>query len=299
MADNTQLVIRGQDYGKVLLPLARQEKSLLFDRVWARTDVTGKSFYQDQIGKWEMQAKTGLNVDTPENDLNLSRTRIDIATYNDARLMDRSVDLQSFTDPLSQASTCITSSVGIQLDKIIYEALGGTAYRGETGANSITFPSLQTVAVDHAANGTATGLTVAKIRRAAKLLNAQGVPNSDRTFVTSATGLEQLLGNTQVTSSDYNNVKALVSGDVDTFVGFKFVVLPDGIITKDGEVANYYAFHKTGICIGMLEQLFLKVDERTDKSYSKQVYYEINCGAGRLEEAKVVLVKGDESVVVE
>ena len=299
MAENTQLVTRGQDYGKVLLPLARQEKSLLFDKVWVRTDVTGKSFYQDQIGKWEMQAKTGLNVDTPANDLNLARTRIDIATYQDARLMDRSTNLQSFTDPLSQASTCITSSVGIQLDKVIYTALGGTSYRGETGENSITFPSLQTVAVNHASNGENTGLTVAKIRRASKMLTAQGVPASDRTLVCSATALEQLLGATEVTSSDYNNVKALVSGDVDTFVGFKFVVLPDGIITKDGEIANYYAFHKTGICVGMLEELFLQVEARADKSYSKQVYYEINVGAGRLEEAKVVLIKGDESVVVD
>lgn len=299
MADNTQLVTRGQDYGKILLPLARQEKSLLYDRVWVRTDVTGKSFYQDQIGTWEMSQKTGLNVATPQNDLNLSRTRIDVATYHDARLMDRSTNLQSFTDPMSQASTCITSSVGIQIDKIIYNALGGTAYRGETGENAVTFPIANTVAVNHGSTDGNTGLTVAKIRRAAKMMNAKGVPAYDRTFVISATALEQLLGATQVTSSDYNNVKALVSGDVDTFVGFKFVVLPDGIITKDGEIANYFAFQKTGICMGMLEQLFLRMDERSDLSYSKQAYYEINGGAGRLEEAKVIMVKGDESVVVD
>ena len=45
------------------------------------------------------------------------------------------------------------------------------------------------------------GLTTTKIRRAAKLLNAQGVPTYDRTFVCSATGLEQLLGTTVVTNS--------------------------------------------------------------------------------------------------
>lgn len=298
MPDNTQLVIRGQDYSKILLPLARQEKSMLFDKVWVKTDVTGKSFYQDQIGTWEMSQKTGLNVATPQNDLNLSRTRIDVATYNDARLMDRSTNLQSFTDPLSQASTCITSAVGIQLDKVIYNALGGTAYRGETGETSITFPIANTVAVNHGSDAN-TGLTVAKLRAANKMLTAKGVPASDRTIVVSATALEQLLGATQVTSSDYNNVKALVNADIDTFLGFKFVTLPDGIITKDGEIANYFAFHKTAVCVGMLEEMFLRIEERADLSYSKQVYYEINLGAGRLEESKVVLIKGDESVVVE
>lgn len=295
---STQFEVRGQDYSRIILPLARQEKSLLFDRVYVKPDVTGKCFYQDQIGKWEMSAKTTVNPDTPQNDPNLSRTRIDIGTYNDARILDRSLKLQEFSDPMSQTSICLSSSVGIQMDKLIYDALGGTAYRGETGATSVSFPAAKTVAVDFEAAGTNTGLTTTKIRRAAKLLNAQGVPTYDRTFVCSATGLEQLLGTTVVTNSDYNSIKALVAGEIDTWMGFKFVVLPDGIINVQSNIADYFAFQKTGICFGMLEELFLRIEERADKSYSKQIYYEINAGAGRLEEAKVIKVKSDESVVV-
>ena len=296
---STQFEVRGQDYSRIILPLARQEKSLLYDRVYVKPDITGKCFYQDQIGKWEMSAKTTVNPDTPQNDPNLSRTRIDIGTYNDARILDRSLRLQEFSDPMSPTSICLSSSVGIQMDKLIYEALGGTAYRGETGSTSVTFPAAKTVKVDLEASGTNTGLTTTKVRRAAKLMNAQGVPTYDRTFVCSATGLEQLLGTTVVTNSDYNSVKALVSGEIDTWMGFKFVVLPDGIINVDGNhIADYFAFQKTGICFGMLEELFLRIEERADKSYSKQIYYEINAGAGRLEEAKVIKVKCDESVIV-
>lgn len=295
---STQFEVRGQDYSRIILPLARQEKSLLFDRVYVKPDITGKCFYQDQIGKWEMSAKTSVNPDTPQNDPNLSRTRVDIATYNDARMLDRSLKLQEFSDPMSQTSICLSSSVGIQMDKIIYDALGGTAYRGETGGTSVAFPAAKTVKVDLEASGTATGLTTTKIRRAAKMLNAQGVPTYDRTFVCSATGLEQLLGTTVVTNSDYNSIKALVSGEIDTWMGFKFVVLPDGIINVVSNVADYFAFQKTGVCFGMLEELFLRIEERADKSYSKQIYYEINAGAARLEEAKVIKVKCDESVIV-
>ena len=295
---STQFEVRGQDYSRIILPLARQEKSLLFDRVYVKPDVTGKCFYQDQIGKWEMSAKTTVNPDTPQNDPNLSRTRIDIGTYNDARMLDRSLRLQEFSDPMSQTSICLSSSVGIQMDKLIYEALGGVAHRGETGSTSVSFPAAKTVAADFESAGTNTGLTTTKIRRAAKLMNAQGVPNYDRTFVCSATGLEQLLGTTAVTNSDYNSIKALVTGDIDTWMGFKFVVLPDGIINVASNIADYFAFQKTGICFGMLEELFLRIEERADKSYSKQIYYEINAGAARLEEAKVIKVKADESVVV-
>lgn len=296
---STQFEVRGQDYSRIILPLARQEKSLLYDRVYVKPDITGKCFYQDQIGKWEMSAKTTVNPDTPQNDPNLSRTRIDIATYNDARMLDRSLKLQEFSDPMSETSYCISSAVGIQIDKLIYDALGGTAFRGETGSTSVTFPAGKTVAVDFQSSGTNTGLTTTKVRRAAQMLNAQGVPTYDRTFVCSARGLEQMLGTTVVTNSDYNSIKALVKGELDTWMGFKWVVLPDGIINVDNtHIADYYAFQKTGICFGMLEELFLRVEERSDKCYSKQIYYEINAGAGRLEEAKVIKVKSDESVIV-
>lgn len=286
----TQLDVRAQDYSKIILPLARQEKSMLYDTVYVKSGFVGKSFYQDQIGKWEMSAKTTTNPTTPENDPNLARTRIDVAPYNDARLMDRSLQLQELSDPMSVASVCVQSAVGIQIDKIIYESLGGTAFRGETGATLVQFPETQTIADDGKA------LTPAKIRKAAKMLNAKGVPNSDRTFVCSATGLEQLLGFTSVTSSDYNVVKSLVNGEIDTWLGFKFKVLPDGIIAKTGNVANYFAYHKTAVCFGMLEELFLRMEERADKSYSKQIYYEFSGGSGRLEEDKVVMVQADESV---
>lgn len=298
MTDSTQFETRAQAYSSIILPLARQEKSMLFDRVFVKNDFTGKSFYQDQIGNWKMSAKTGVNVDTPENDPNLGRTRIDIATYNDARLMDRSLKLQELSDPMSMTSVCIQSAVGIKIDEVIYNALGAVAYRGETGATAVSFPSGQQIAADYETAGTNTGLTVAKLRHAAKMLDAAGVPAGDRTIVAGATEKEQLLGSTQATSADYNNVRALVSGDIDTFLGFKFVWLPDGIVKVSSNIASCYAFHKTGLCFGMLEELFLRIDERKDKSYSKQVYYEISCGAGRLEEKKVVEIKCDESVVV-
>ncbi len=292
----TQLDVRAQDYSKIILPLARQEKSKLFDRVMVKTGFVGKSFYQDQIGNWAMTQKDASNPNTPENDPNLGRTRVDIATYFDARLMDRSLLLQELSDPMSVASVCIQSAVGIQMDKIIYAACGAVAQRGETGATTVALPETNVIGATFETNK---GLTTAKIRRAAKIMNAAGVPAEDRTFVVSAAGLEQLLGTTEVTSSDFNTVKALVNGELNTWLGFHFVVLPDGIINKTGDVADYYAFHKTGICFGMLEQLFLRMEERADKSYSKQIFYEISAGAGRLEEAKVVKIQCDETATVE
>jgi len=297
---STQFDVRGQSYGSIILPLACQEKSKLYDRVFVKPseEIEGKTFYQDQIGTWTMKAKTSVNAKTPQNDPNLSRTRIDIQTFNDARTFDRSLELQAFADPVNVASVCLQSAIGVTLDTLIYSALGGTTYRGEIGAASVSFPAGKTIPVNMDDGATNTGLTVKKIRRANKILDDKNVPSSDRTFLASATAKEQLLGTTQVTSSDYNNVKALVNGDVDTFMGFKFVFLSSDIIVPSSNIADYFAFHKTGLALGMLEELFLRIDERKDLSYAKQVYYEFSGGAGRLEEAKVIKIKGDETVVV-
>ncbi|MBE6453564.1 MAG: hypothetical protein E7017_01590 [Alphaproteobacteria bacterium] len=292
MAENSQYVIRDQAYSAVILPLARQEKSVLYDTVFVRTDFTGKSIYQDQIGNWSMTAKEGTNVDTPANDPNLGRTRIDMKTYHDARLLDRTLNLQTLADPMSMASICVQSAVGVQIDTVIYGAFGGVAYRGENGETAVSFPEANVIAADLGG----AGLNCAKLRRLAKEFDAKGIPAGDRYFAGGAAQKEQLLGTTEATSADYNSVRALVSGDINTFLGFKFKWLPDGIITKSGDNAECYGYHKTGVCFGMLEELFLRIDERKDKSYSKQVYYEISCGAGRLEEAKVFKVLAADTV---
>jgi hypothetical protein len=73
----------------------------------------------------------------------------------------------------------------------------------------------------------------------------------------SAAGLEGLLGETPVTSTDYNSVKALVNGELDTFVGFKFEVIETraegGLPISGGLVRDGFAFHKDalGLAIGM------------------------------------------------
>ena len=289
MAETTQNLVRAQVYSEVILPLARQQKSMLHDTVYVKSGITGKSFFQDQIGTWGMTKKTTANPTTPTNDPGLGRRRVDMETFHDARIMDRSLLLQELSDPMSVASVCVQSSVGKQIDSIIYTALGATAKKGETGETNVTFPTAQEIAAAD------TGLTVAKLRRAMAKLDDAGVPAEDRYFVGGAIQKEQLLSTTEATSADYNTVRALVAGDIDTFLGFKFKWLPGGIITKEGTVATCYAYHKTGVCYGMVEELALKIDERADLSYSKQIYYEFTAGATRLEEEKVVKVLADES----
>lgn len=103
----------------------------------------------------------------------------------------------------------------------------GNVVTGELGDTNTALPVAQQIAAG------ATGLTVAKLKQANEILmdsdldgadmGASGEPNADaRVLVCTAQQIRNLLDDPQVTSADYNTVKALVAGTVNTFMGFTF-----------------------------------------------------------------------------
>jgi hypothetical protein len=283
----TELDIRAQQYSRNVVPLAQQQYSKFYSTVMQKSDVNAKSFAQDQIGQWSMSAKGGLNVNTPENDPNLQRRWAYIETYHDSRLLDRSVNLQILSDPKSEMTINAARAIGRQMDDVIYAAALGTARSGENGGTNNTVPA-GNIVLDAGAN-----MTVAKIRQAGQILDDADVDENDRCAWISPDGIQALLGDEKATSADYMNVKNLVNGSIDTFYGFK--IIKTTRLTVASNIRQCVFFQMSGICAGTPEMLYVRTDERQDKSYSWQVYYELNIGAVRLEEDKVVRVDIDET----
>ena len=82
--------------------------------------------------------------------------------------------------------------------------------------------------------------------------------------------MSNLLGTTQVTSSDFNSVKALVQGEVDTFLGFKFIT--SNRLAKGGNDRTCIAFAQDGITLAVGKDVSARIDERADKSYACLLY---------------------------
>jgi hypothetical protein len=280
MAD-TNNVIYAQQYSDNIMMLAQQDGSKLWPTVLQKTNVRGKTFYQDQIGSWSMSAKVGRNPNTPSTDPALARRMATMEAHYNNVLLDRSDDFKSIVDPMGPYSMAGRASIGRKIDDITIDALGGSASTGEAGAGSQAL----TLTI---ANASA-GLTFAKVNQASRLLNQGDVPMEDRCFVTSPQGIEDLLAADQATSSDYTSLRAIQSGSLDgTWMGFKWIMSTR--LDVASSVRTCFAYQRTGICVGLAESPFVRLDERADKSYSKQIYYELNIGAVRLEEAKVVQV---------
>ena len=111
--------------------------------------------------------------------------------------------------------------------------------------------------------------------------------------IVTAAQIEDLLESTEVTSADYNTVKALVNGEVDTFMGFKFVHC-ERLPVDGSSRRRVIAYAKSGLHLGIWKEVGGMISQRADKSYATQVYTCSTFGATRVEEGKVVEILCNE-----
>jgi len=283
MAD-TQNTIWAQAYGRNIMQLAQQKYSKLINTVYIKPNVTGKTFFQDQIGEWAMSAKAGRNVQTPNNDPALERRMGTMVDYHDARLLDRGDELRTISDPRSAYTIAAASSLGRKIDDVILSAAVGSASYNETGSSTVTHSNVVAATTGY--------LYLSNIAEIKKTFDDQDVEEEDRFIAITPTALSNMLQISQLTSADYAAVKALVRGEINTYMGFNWIMTTRiGSITGGNVNAGSYtgiAWQRYGLCVALSSAPMVRTDERKDLSYSWQIYYELNIGAVRLEEARVV-----------
>ena len=278
--------------------LVQQKNSRLREYV-TLDSISGKEKSYNQLSEAAMQLITSRSGETRISDQATAKRWIRPKAYDTAKLFDE-FDEQLLGEVVLPTSPVVQSHAAAYArtaDQVIIEALGGSAYTGETGVTPTSLPSGQKVAVNYVETGNAanSGLTIGKLRAAKFILDANEVDEEEeRIIVVSAKQLQDLLRTTEITSADYNSVKALVDGSVNTFMGFKFrktQLLP---LTVSTDVRMTYVYVKSGIVLAE-RGLKTHMDVRTDLSHSLQIRSVASLGAARLEEKKVVEIACDES----
>jgi len=179
--------------------------------------------------------------------------------------------------------------MGRAMDDAIITAATGSADTGVAGGTAVALPAGQIIAE----TGT-TGMTIAKLREAKEIIDLADVdPSLPRHIIVSPKQITDLLGTTEVTSSDFNTVKALAQGDINTFLGFNFIVSNRLAIATNKR--KCIAFVSDGIGLAVGKDATARIDERADKGYATQVYYSAAFGATRMEEDKVVEIQAHEA----
>lgn len=220
---------------------AYQGAAKLFGTVRTKTGVIGSTHRFPKLGKGLAQPRIPQTDVVPMN-VQHSNATATLEDWNAPEYTDIFNQSKVNFDERKELKEAIASAMGRRMDQLLIDA-------ADAGASATQ--------VATSVGGADTGLNVDKLRRAKRLLDAAGVPANERTFVHSAIGLEQLLGETSATSADFNSVKALVNGEMNTFLGFTFVLIEDrdegGLSVAAGDVRKNFAYHKAalGLAIGM------------------------------------------------
>ena len=276
-----------EQYKANVLHLAQQKGSRLRDAVRTET-VTGKSHFFERIGSTAAEKRASRHSDTPRMDTPHSRRKVSLDDYDWADLIDNEDKVRLLISPTSEYALAGAWAMGRAMDDAIIAAATGTAYSGVAGGDSVSLPSGQKVA--HASGG----LTLAKLLSAKEVLDAADVDPDEQRFVVCAAGqIADLLTVTQVTSSDYATVKALAAGQIDTYLGFKFI--QSQRLGQDSTPSRQcLAFTKSAIGLAVGADITTKISERADKNYATQVFLSMTIGATRIEEEKMVEIAANE-----
>lgn len=278
-----------QQYRANVEHLVQQKGSRLRALVRAETQNAEFEFY-DRIGATTAQEVTGRHQDTPLINVPHDRRRVSLRDFDWADLIDRPDRIRMLIDPSSPYSQNAAYALGRKMDEVVLDAAFGSVYTGKTGATTVTFPSSQQIAVDYVESGAAanSGLTIAKLRKAKQILDANEVDPTERRYIAvTAKQVTDLLKTTEVSSADYNTVRALVQGELNTFMGFEFV-RTELVRTNASNHRRVLCWAQSGLLLAVGQDIITDIGPRRDKRNSTQVYVSASFGATRMEEEKVV-----------
>lgn len=275
--------------------LVQQKNSKLKEYV-TLDSIEGKEKSYNQLDVTSMTQITDRSRDTRISDQAMAKRWIRPLNYDAAKLVDE-FDEQFLGEVVLPTSPIIQSHAAAYArtcDRIIIDALGGTAFTGTTGTTATVLPAGQKIAVGYVESGAVanSGLTIAKLRAAKFLFDSNEVDEEEeRILVVSAKQLQDLLRTTEATSIDYNTVRALVDGNLDTFMGFKFRRSQQLPLAVD--IRSCFAYVKSGVILAE-RGLKTMMDVRPDLSHSLQIRSVASLAAVRMEEKKVVEIACDE-----
>ncbi len=224
-----------------------QGTATLRSAVTVRTGVTGDAYKFVRQGKGLANQKA-TQADVTPMDISYTRPTANMENWNAPEYTDIFDQAEVNFDERSELATTIAKAIGRREDQLIIDAMAAVTFAA-TGVEDADPETGYNITVT-------TNFTIAELTNVSKHFNTIEAETGERHIALQASALESLLNSTTVTSADFNSVKALVRGEIDTFVGFKFHVIgarAEGGLPGSTGVEQAFAWHKAaiGIAIGI------------------------------------------------
>jgi hypothetical protein len=233
---------------------AYQGQRLLAGVTRERAGVEGSTVKFPKIGKGSATIRVPQTDVTPLN-VSYSQVTATMEDYIAAEYSDIFNQQKVNFNERQELVQVVSGAIARRMDQIVLDALDASS-TSLTVANSV--------------GGGTTNLNIEKLRAAKKLLDGKNVPMEGRSILIHANSLSALLGETEVTSADFNTVRALVTGDINTFMGFRFITFGDrdegGLPVDGSDDRTLYAFHRDALGLGIGMNQTSRVDYIAEKT---------------------------------
>lgn len=290
-----------QQFGSNLRPYVRVESQ------------QGEEGYWEQIDKVEAAEVFSRFADSPVMSTPHARRKVMLRQWDVGDFIDKFDRVKLLIDPSSTYVQNFVDAMGRSIDMTIIgrnsttdatsvaAGMGGffnTAYTGKAGTTSTTFPAGNIIAVDFGSTGVNSNLTVNKVIESRRLLlSFFNYPGREPWYHGySSSQIASMLRLTQVTSADYNSVKALVQGEVDTWAGYKWVQ-SEFFQTNGSGYRQVPVWTKNGMLMALGKDIETNVAPRPDKKFSWYAYALASIGSTRMQENKLIQTLCDETVL--
>lgn len=278
-----------EQFATNFMHVAQQKNSRFEPTVMSEAGIVGMSKSINRLGQRSAQRRLTRHGDTPIYDQPHSTRYVDLNDWEDGDMLDDQDKIRMLVDPTSDYVAAMVSSLNRAKDDVIISALGGNA-RASTG--NIALPSAQKIV--HGG----TGLTKTKLITTRKLFRAAEADDEAGEELYLAYGseqLEDLLADTTLTSMEYNTVLSMMSGTIPKGQKlFGFTPVPSERLPKASTTRSCYAWCKSGVTLGVGQNIVTRVGEDPGKGFNVRVYAKMSLGAVRVEEEKVVEVQCTE-----
>lgn len=280
-----------QQYNSNLYYLAQQKQSRLEQYV-RKQSLTGEGDNFDRFSESDVEEDNTRGTDTPNSGGDFSRRRAKPVKWHNGKLIDDKDKVKMLTSPQSAYAQAAAWAMNRKKDDIIIAAALGNsvAVADDNTESNVPLPASQLVGKD--VGGVNSNMNLAKLEQAHYLFESQDIDDSDSpVFVIDADMQRALLQETKVASRDYNTEMVLVDGKINTFMGFKFVVVNRLLgAGTSADPKKGFAFYGSGLGLSVSEDITTTMAPDPTKCFNTRIYSKMMMGATRIEEAKVVAV---------
>jgi hypothetical protein len=286
--------------------------------------------FYDRLGLADdMQEVTTRYGDTPANDVPHERRRCALQDYDWGKGVDDKDLIRVASDPTNEYTQAAVYAANRRIDNTIITAITADAYTGKAGGTAVSFvgttagnitvgavsnenSNISTageytvtagnvegidVSVDFSAATTNTNISIKKMIAVREtMLRLEAIEDDQNlTWFLAPNQAAELLRITEIHNSDYNTVKVLSNGRVDSFMGFNFVYT--NLLPISGTTRDNYVLGPKAVKLAMSKDIDVDIFRRPDKKNIPWIMVKLGLGATRMWGEHVAKVRCDESVV--